>query len=535
MVPRLSVLSTVVALGLAISAHTANEYIWPNARIDVLESMLYEQSGREANSPASFVVPCGKVPFGAGRGGPAEWLRTAYHDMATANVVAGTGGIDASIGFELDRDENAGSAFNETLGNMVQYLTSRSSMADLEDLCYGPRPKGVPKPEEDLETHLSAFERQGFSKEEMIGLVACGHTLGGVHGVDVPEIVDVVNDTETDDNTQNFDTTIDGLGAFDNTVALQFIGNVSQNSLAFGHNETTRSDSRIFNSDGGSLIHKMAASNEFFHQTCASLLERMLNTVPKKVTLTDPIQVIPVKPSRLFATINSNGTMTVTGHVRQIDTIEHNPNREVMIHFYPRSGKECFQTSPCIADKALAADTFWTTVLYGPDPLTFKKWAFSTEVSLSQGISGFDVEVIDTVNGAVNSTMYTNGGNGFPFDDMVVTQPLLSCGEQSSMGALNLTIAVRDEAKFTSLKAIVKVPTPLNSLTPQVNSTIIDLVKTGVIPRTNYTLYTALHFSEVGSYTRTYNLIASSSKDTVENFNEIYGIPKCPFGFGSDK
>ena len=43
--------------------------------------------------------------------------------------------------------------------------------------------------------HLSSFKRQGFNRDEMIGLVACGHTLGGIHGVDFPEIVDVVNDT----------------------------------------------------------------------------------------------------------------------------------------------------------------------------------------------------------------------------------------------------------------------------------------------------------------------------------------------------
>jgi hypothetical protein len=32
--------------------------------------------------------------------------------------------------------------------------------------------------------------------------------------------------------------------------------------------------------------------------------------------LTDPIQPIPVKPLRLFATINSNGTMTMSGYIR---------------------------------------------------------------------------------------------------------------------------------------------------------------------------------------------------------------------------
>ena len=35
----------------------------------------------------------------------ANWVRTAYHDMATHNVDTGEGGLDASIYFELDRAE----------------------------------------------------------------------------------------------------------------------------------------------------------------------------------------------------------------------------------------------------------------------------------------------------------------------------------------------------------------------------------------------------------------------------------------------
>lgn len=194
-------------------------YTWPNDKVDLLEHMLYEHSGFHVNSPASFVAPCGRVPFGPGRSGSAEWLRTAYHDMANANVTAGTGGVDASIGFELDRDENPGKGFNETLFNLRDFMTARTSMADLIAMgavfavggCSGGKveipfrggridainagPTGVPKPEESIDSHIASFDRQGFTRDEMIGLVACGHTLGGVHGVDFPQIVTVVNDT----------------------------------------------------------------------------------------------------------------------------------------------------------------------------------------------------------------------------------------------------------------------------------------------------------------------------------------------------
>ncbi|EHK18314.1 uncharacterized protein TRIVIDRAFT_127573, partial [Trichoderma virens Gv29-8] len=377
---------------------------WP-AKTDLLESMLYEQQGfNSGNSPATFIVPCEKVSFGTGRNGAAEWLRTAYHDMATADVANGIGGIDASIGYEVNRDENPGIGFNETLINLTAFLTPRSSMADLIALgalfaangcsngsveipfragrvdATGPGPTGVPRPEQPLDEHITSFQKQGFSPQEMIGLVACGHTLGGVHGVDFPEIVPVVNDP-----------------------------------------------------------------------TCQDLLERMINTVPKGVTLTEPLQPYPVKPSRLFATINSNGTMTMTGYIRVTFASGH--------------------------------------VMYGNPPLTFWTYPFSVEVPLAQGISSFDVEVVDNINGVINSTLHTNGGHGFPFDDTILTQPQLSCSEVHSEGLMNLTVAIRDNSHLSSLKAIVHVPEPLLSLTPAVGSIPLDFVKAGSITGSGYTLY----------------------------------------------
>jgi len=54
---------------------------------------------------------------------------------------------------------------------------------------FAPGPSGVPEPQQDLATHTEKFRLQGFTPTEMISLVACGHTLGGVRSVDFPEIV----------------------------------------------------------------------------------------------------------------------------------------------------------------------------------------------------------------------------------------------------------------------------------------------------------------------------------------------------------
>jgi hypothetical protein len=37
-----------------------------------------------------------------------------------------------------------------------------------------PNVAGVPEPQQDLDSHIASFARQGFTQTEMIGLVACG-------------------------------------------------------------------------------------------------------------------------------------------------------------------------------------------------------------------------------------------------------------------------------------------------------------------------------------------------------------------------
>jgi catalase (peroxidase I) len=53
---------------------------------------------------------------------------------------------------------------------------------------YWPAPDTAPLPFDNLTVHLEKFRREGFNREEMIGLVACGHTVGGVRNPDFPTI-----------------------------------------------------------------------------------------------------------------------------------------------------------------------------------------------------------------------------------------------------------------------------------------------------------------------------------------------------------
>jgi catalase (peroxidase I) len=149
----------------------------------------------------------------------------------TADVAAGTGGLDASIGFETLRPENIGVAFNDSLFFFSFFTNAKVSMADLVALgaaisvgacggpqiplrggridAIGPGNSGVPEPESDIKTTLADFSGAGFNQKDAIGLTACGHTMEGVHYNEspqiIPELAVVVNNTA-------------GRIAFNNTV-----------------------------------------------------------------------------------------------------------------------------------------------------------------------------------------------------------------------------------------------------------------------------------------------------------------------------
>lgn len=48
---------------------------------------------------------------------------------------------------------------------------------------------GTPEPQQNISTLTESFRRQGFNQTEMIQLVACGHTMGGVRSTDFPQLV----------------------------------------------------------------------------------------------------------------------------------------------------------------------------------------------------------------------------------------------------------------------------------------------------------------------------------------------------------
>ncbi|KAJ7442329.1 heme peroxidase [Mycena galericulata] len=320
---------------------TAGAYIWPSPQLDALEAARFDQSGFNALPMALFVSPCDLFIFGntgaTSRSDAADWIRTTYHDMATYNITDGTGGLDASIRFveEQARPENVGDGFNNTFSVLLGLSTRYISIADIIALgtiiaienCGGPEiafrggrvdagvpnAPGVPEPQQDLDSHMASFARQGFTQTEMIGLVACGsvifHTFGGVQHDPFPDIVGVLNDTHNTEDVAHFDIT---FVTFDNN---EYISGTTQNPLVVGFNDTTNSDKRIFASDGNATILSFANSLDLYTSTCADLFARMLDTFASGVELTDVITPLPVKPSNLQL-ILSGDTIQFAGEVR---------------------------------------------------------------------------------------------------------------------------------------------------------------------------------------------------------------------------
>ncbi|KAJ7339761.1 heme peroxidase [Mycena albidolilacea] len=325
----------------------ATAYTWPSPQLEALDALRFEQGN------AIFLQPCDSFSFDpqsggarSGRSNAADWIRTAYHDMAMHNVADGTGGLDGSIRFaeEQARPEDIGDGFANTFKAILAQSNRYASIADIiafgavlaYDNCGGPE---IPyRGGRDLDAHIASFARQGFTKTEMIGLVACGHTFGGVQHASFPDTVPELNDPNNTQSSVHFDSTPVG---FDNNIATEYISGTTQNPLVVGLNDTTNSDKRIFASDGNatmrSCVGLFADSPELFASMCATLMAKMLDTMPRGVQLTEVVTPL-VKPSTLSLVLGIGGdVLQFSGQVRFWNMTE-DPARTVRMLVDDRAG-----------------------------------------------------------------------------------------------------------------------------------------------------------------------------------------------------
>ncbi|KAF7544798.1 hypothetical protein G7Z17_g9662 [Cylindrodendrum hubeiense] len=430
---------------------TGSKYVWPS-EYDEIEEILSLQGGYLSRRFADGVVPCSEGGNVKGRQNAAEWIRTAFHDMITHNSKKKTGGVDGSIWFELNRAENGGLAFNNTFNFFNFLYSSRASAADLlamsvivsHSSCGGSTkipfrhgridageagPAGVPETHTPLKTMLSRFATAGYSHADMITMVACGHTLGGVHSVNFPEIskgsTNIYNDTVT---------TFDGSPyQFDNSIATEYVKGTTKNPLIIGTNDTVNSDKRIFGSDKNKTMKALAKKPSVFEAKCAKIFSRMIDTVPKGVKLSSPLEAIDIKPNITKLYLNDEGSLVFAGRVRVRTTEGAKKGRDqadlsVHLTYANRKGKGATAIQTEYAGNS--------TGLYGE---TFAWYEYETVIEPSAGISKFNIHL--TVPSKKKTTKYTNQGHGYPVDDAILYQDVESCVSRTSVNGTRAFVA----------------------------------------------------------------------------------------------
>ncbi|KAK0209295.1 heme peroxidase [Desarmillaria ectypa] len=519
-------------------------YTWPS-NIDYLEGVIYQQAGYRRFGIIDEVSPCSFSSDGEGRQAAAEWVRTAFHDMITHNAADGTGGMDASIMFEMDRPENPGTAFNGTMNFLNNFYNIRTSMADLLAVavyaavrtCGGPRlamrggridatgagPAGVPEPTNDLDTIVTRFATAGFNTTEMIQLVACGHSqslfplsrsqhhlmfisaLGGVHGVDFPDITG-------DNNTTNFVHFDSTFSSFDSAVVTDYLDGTTENPLVVGP-EGSNSDLLVFSADGNTTMQSIS-DDKSFSNTCQAMLQRMLEVVPSSVTLSEIIDPIPIKPIAIQLTFDSSGSLTFTGEIRVLISNRNDTDLTVQLHYADHDGN-------LPSNNTISTAEIHSTG-YGYDA-EFKFYTFSAAVP--NGISSFDVSVAPSSGG---EETYNNGGSGYPIQDNIIFLSSHSClvPETDANGNWNLTAvaAVRNDASLTNPSFDVVVRTQqIDTLVPSlaVESSAMKVWNSDRYD--GFTLY-AGHFSlPIYSWSTTFDVTVGDYADSFKFSDSLSG------------
>ncbi|KAJ7838158.1 heme peroxidase [Mycena leptocephala] len=429
---------------------TATAWIYPNPQLEALDALRWDQTGFNSQGISRFLGPCNFFFFDAtqttGRSDAADWIRTAYHDMATHNVDDGTGGLDASIRFgeEQARAENVGDGFKNTVSVLTagsnRYVSIADTIAMGAIMAFencggpeipfrggrvdsdGPNAPGVPQPQDSLDSHIAAFARQGFTQTEMISLVACGHSFGGVQHALFPDVVTDLNDPTDTQSVQHFDST---PATFDNGVASEYIAGTTQNPLVVGLNDTKNSDKRIFGSDGNVTMLSFANSPQLFASTCSSLIARMVDTVPSGVQLTEVITPLPIKPANLQLILDGD-SMTFTADVRLWNTTAEESPVVLMLWDDHVGGTHNTTLAVRRAGSSAAILDRYEALWYGLDNFVL------------DGVAG-----IKTMRFTVNGQFEDQGGIGFAVQDSVIFSQS-SCLFSPSPVSARMDIAVRN-------------------------------------------------------------------------------------------
>ncbi|KAI8960358.1 heme peroxidase [Daldinia sp. FL1419] len=481
-----------IPTGLAVFLGTAPTpiaamFYYPNVAVSTLEHILVDNWGAYASNFSSAITPCdsyvtevGQPAINSRRTTSAQWLRVAFHDFATADVAAGTGGLDASIGFETARGENSGTAFNDSFTFWRPFANQFVPMADLlaigtvmsVHLCggryipYSPGrvdateadPKtGVPEPATSVEETLAQFEQTGFNQKDAIALTACGHTIGSVHAGGFPEVVEQSLITPNNTNgASNFDGT---RAVFDSAVVHEYIDNTGARggALVTSFNESSRSDLRLYESDGNKTMLELYAQGDGFQDTCVDLLTRMLNTVPSEVKLQPAIAPLLIKPVNVTWDVTKDNQLTLSGKIRMLYAGE--VSKDPVSIAFSNNYTETLVPEENLGISAFKLNGSQTNATAQYLPFSIPSTALSGASFFSIAAKAFETQV-------------------FPIQDKAFIVPSLA---RIADGAVSITVAAKtDQDDFDGSQVSVKISTPIAqplTLAPKIAQTDVQLEK----------------------------------------------------------
>ncbi|KAJ7748361.1 heme peroxidase [Mycena metata] len=451
-----------VLLHLASAAHLVLEaavFNWPDPLLDTLDDQLYLPFVSPVSTFALDCTPRDNSTIAA------QWLR----------LDIGVGMLDSLVDFLVSPNEYVGmadviamGAINAVVGCGGPVIPFRGGRIDAIEA----GPATVPEPQQDLASHIASFKAQGFNETEMISLVACGHSLGGVRQADFPLVV--TEDVPT--GVQTFASTI----GFDNTVVKEYLDGTTENVLVVGSNVTTRSDLRIFSSDGNVTMQSLA-SPDTFNQVCSDLIGRMLDTVPSTVTLTEPIEPLDfkVRNTLLFP---QGGSLAFLATLRIIDT---GLNRSVTMFWKERTGTFCPPAGCSIPSFQVTTEdaSFLATL---KDVKAFKLHSFNAAIDLTTSISHFWFEVNNNDGSA--PFIVDNHGANFTIDqDVLVFDPRRS---SFTIGGSIMVVGVKDPSSTINVTALTTID---GSTTVPVTSRVTATFELDASnpPADGYTFYTS--------------------------------------------
>lgn len=122
----------------------------------------------------------------------------------------------------------------------------------------------------------------------------------------------------TPNNTNGGMTFDTSRAIFDSGIVHEYIdwdGNKG-GPLVATDNITTRSDLRLYESDGNATMQSLYDMDDGFEDVCVDLMGRMVNTVPAGVSLQETITPMTVKPINVTLDFNSPGNLVLSGNIR---------------------------------------------------------------------------------------------------------------------------------------------------------------------------------------------------------------------------